>query len=239
MSFNQPFTKDNLDYYLKELAKEFRKLNGKITPAEIILIGGASILLNYGFREMTYDMDAIISASSVIKEAINRVGDKYSLPNGWLNTDFVKTKSYTPKLIEFSVFYKSYYHILNVRTVASEYLVAMKLMSGRKYKNDLSDVIGILYEHEKQGKPLSMKQIEKAVCNLYECWDSLPEDSKKFIISVLNKGNYEGLLRQYREEELANKDVLLEFNETYPGVTNENNITDILAKAKERKKTNN
>ena len=29
-------------------------------PAEIILIGGASILINYGFREMTYDMDAII-----------------------------------------------------------------------------------------------------------------------------------------------------------------------------------
>ena len=31
--------------------------------AEIILIGGASILINYGFREMTYDMDAIIKSS--------------------------------------------------------------------------------------------------------------------------------------------------------------------------------
>ena len=34
------FTKENLDTYLKELAKEFRKINGKPTPAEIILIGG-------------------------------------------------------------------------------------------------------------------------------------------------------------------------------------------------------
>ena len=34
--------------------------NGSRMPAEIILIGGASILINYGFREMTYDMDAII-----------------------------------------------------------------------------------------------------------------------------------------------------------------------------------
>lgn len=50
-----PFTKENLDQYLKELAKEFRKRNGKAIPAEIVLIGGASIVINYGFREMTYD----------------------------------------------------------------------------------------------------------------------------------------------------------------------------------------
>ena len=57
------FTKENLDQYLKELAKEFRKRNGKAIPAEIILVGGASVLINYGFREMTYDIDAIINAA--------------------------------------------------------------------------------------------------------------------------------------------------------------------------------
>ena len=53
MSVDKPFTKDNIDSYLKELAKEFQKRNGNRIPAEIILIGGASILINYGFREMT------------------------------------------------------------------------------------------------------------------------------------------------------------------------------------------
>lgn len=62
MSADKPITKENLDSYLKELAKEFRKKNGKKMPAEIVLIGGASILINYGFREMTYDMDAIIKS---------------------------------------------------------------------------------------------------------------------------------------------------------------------------------
>ena len=96
------FTLDNLDSCLKELAKEFRKINGSRIPAEIILIGGASVLINYGFREMTYDMDAIIQASSSMKDVINHVGDRLGLPNGWLNTDFMKTSSYTPKLIQYS-----------------------------------------------------------------------------------------------------------------------------------------
>ena len=55
MSVEKPFTRENLDYYLRELAKEFRKRNGKSTPAEIILVGGAAVLANYGFRDMTYD----------------------------------------------------------------------------------------------------------------------------------------------------------------------------------------
>ena len=97
MSADKPFTKENLDNCLKELAKEFRKKNGTRMPAEIILIGGASILINYGFREMTYDMDAIIKSSGAIKEAINIVGDRLGLPVGWLNTDFVNTNSYTPR----------------------------------------------------------------------------------------------------------------------------------------------
>ena len=79
MSVEKGFTKENLDYYLKELAKEFRKRNGKNTPAEIVLVGGAAILANYGFREMTYDIDAVITASSAMKEAVSgEIGRKPS-----------------------------------------------------------------------------------------------------------------------------------------------------------------
>lgn len=45
MLSDKPFRKEDLDLYLKELAKEFRKRNGKTIPAEITLIGGASILI--------------------------------------------------------------------------------------------------------------------------------------------------------------------------------------------------
>ena len=142
MSFDNEaiFTKENLDGYLKELAKAFRKRNGTSMPAEIILVGGAAILVNYGFRAMTTDIDAIIHAASSMKDAINEVGNRHDLPAGWLNTEFTQTGSFSPKLVEHSVYYRTFSNVLQIRTVSAEYLIAMKLRSGRQYKNDLSDV---------------------------------------------------------------------------------------------------
>lgn len=235
MSSDVAFTKENLDRYLKELAKEFRRLNGKTMPAEIILIGGASILANYGFRETTYDMDAIIQATSAMKEAINHVGDLLGLPNGWLNADFVQTKSYSPKLIAYSEYYKTFSNILTIRTVAAEYLIAMKLMSGRKYKYDLSDIVGILLEHQENGKPIRLEQIEAAVCNLYGSMDSLSPDSIVFLQAVMKNGDYNALYQQYRQEEQASKNELLDFDAQYPGVTTDGNINNILETLKKRR----
>ena len=126
---DRPFTKQNLDMYLRELTKEFRKRYGKAVPAEIILIGGAAVLVNYGFREKTYDMDAIITTASSMKDVINFIGDKFDLPTGWLNTDFMNTTSYTPRIIQFSKYYRTFSNTITIRTVSAEYLVAMKLKS--------------------------------------------------------------------------------------------------------------
>ena len=216
------FTRDNLDSCLKELAKEFRKINGSRIPAEIILIGGASVLINYGFREMTYDMDAIIQASSSMKDAINHVGDRLGLPNGWLNTDFMKTSSYTPKLIQYSKYYKTFSNVLRVRTVSAEYLIVMKLMAGRQYKNDLSDVVGILLEQQNNGKKIHLDDIKRVADELYGGYDKIPESSRI-------------LYKKIREEERQNKDILLEFQDHYPEVLNGDNLADILKAAKARK----
>ena len=237
MSSNR-FTKENLDTYFKELAKEFRRLNGKRVSAEIVLVGGAAILTNYGFRNMTNDIDAVIHAASSIKDAINHVGDKFDLPNGWLNADFMHTGSYSPKLDEFSVYYKSFYGVLTVRTIAEEYLIAMKLRSGRKYKNDLSDVIGILAEHKKKGSPITFKKIDTAVKNLYGSWDSFPEDSKPFIEDALKNGDFENIYASVKNNELEAKDILLDFEKDYPKVTKESNINDILKTLKEKRRQN-
>ena len=235
MSADKPFTKENLDSYLKELAKEFRKKNGTKIPAEIILIGGASILINYGFREMTYDMDAIIKSSGAMKDAINTVGDRLGLPVGWLNTDFVNTNSYTPRLVEYSKYYKTFANILQIRTVTAEYLVAMKLMAGRQYKNDLSDIVGVLIEQEERNEPLSFKIIQKAIINLYDSYDKLPEYSRVFIEAVYKKEDLHVFYKQCRELEQENKDLLVGFQEDYLGVLNGDNLADILKAARAKK----
>lgn len=234
MSINTAFTKDNLDSRLSKLAKEFRKINKSKIRAEIILIGGAAVLANYDFRDMTYDIDAIINADSSMKYAANKVGDELGLPNGWLNSDFMRTKSYSPKLIQYSVFYKSFGYSLNVRTISSEYLIAMKLMSGRKYKNDISDVIGILYEEKKKGTPLTLEKIKIAVCNLYNEWNNLPEDSINLITDIMQNDELESLYNQYRNSELVTKETLIDFEEKYPNVVNNGNIDDIINKLKSK-----
>ena len=236
MSFDTPFTKENLDACLRELGKEFRKLNGSKTSAEIILIGGAAILANYGFREMTYDIDAVILASSAMNEAVNYVGDRLGLPNGWLNMDFEKTIFYSNKLLEVSVYYRTFSNTLSVRTVAAEYLIAMKLMSGRQYKNDLSDVAGILWEHQRNGNPIARGAIDNAITTLYGDDVRLPPVSDKMIDDAFTDGDYERAHREIRESEKEAKDILLDFDHAYPGKLKTENINSVLEQARQRRR---
>ena len=234
MSIEVPFTKANLEYYLKELAKEYKK-RGRGTPAEMILIGGASVLINYGFREMTYDIDADYEAPSIMKEAINAVGDKYNLPNGWINADFKHTASYSPKLAQFSEYYKTFYNVLQIRTVRAEYLVVMKLVSGRRYKKDLSDIAGILYEQQRAGKPLSYEMIDQAVLNLYGGWQDISDYAREVLHKVLEADNLEQLFIELSEDEASTKEALIEIDKKYPKILNENNIDEVIAAAMRKK----
>lgn len=229
LSKNQKsINKSNLDDILKELGKEFRKLTKSKAKAELILIGGASILINYNFREMTIDIDAVINASSAMKDAINNVGDKFNLPHGWLNSDFMKTSSYSSKLIEYSIYYRTFSNVLTVRTVSAEYLIAMKLKSAREYKNDLSDIVGILNEHEENGSPISLQRVEDAVINLYGSWDSLPQESMNFIRDIIRKGDYASRFVIVNEKEKQMRELLVEFDNKYPKAMKESNLKEIL-----------
>ena len=228
-------TKDALDIYLKETAKEFRKQNGKAVRAELILIGGAAVLINYGFRGMTTDVDAVIQASSGMKDAINRVGDRYHLPYNWLNADFERTESYSPRLAEHSTYYKTFSNVVEVRTAAAEYLIAMKLRSGRRYKHDLSDVVGILSEHKSKGNPITMEQIRRAVCDLYGDWMLLPEHSRQFIEWAMRAGRYESLYEKVVSDEQSTKKDLVRFEKDYPGALNEDSMDNIIENLQRRR----
>ena len=232
---SRSFSRDNMDECLKALAREYRRLNGTKMKAEIILVGGASVVINYGFREMTTDIDAIICASSAMKDAVNHAGDRMGLPNGWFNTDFVRTDSYSDKLIQYSTYYRTYSNVLAIRTIRAEYLIAMKLRSGRQYKRDLSDIVGILAEHSGNGEPISMEQIRTAYTNLYGSWDTVPKHALQYLQMVYSNGNYTALYDVTVGNEKRSRTELIQFQEDYPGVTSSENVNDILASLRTRK----
>ncbi len=225
------FTKENLDYYLRELAKEYKKVAGRNTPAEIVLVGGAAVLVGYGFRDSTTDIDALICAATAMKDAMGRVRDRYNLPEGWINTDFRKTGSYSNELLRCSRHYKSFLQILNVRVVTGEYLLAMKLRAFREYKNDTSDIVGIfMEEHSKRGERFTFERIDRAVKELYGSWDEITPEAKEFLDELFVCNNYDVLYSRTRQNELKAKQMLVEVQENFPEVLKQEGVKEVLRK---------
>ena len=235
MSIDIPFSRENLDKYLMELAKDFKK-RSRGQEAEIILVGGASIIINYNFRCASYDIDADYMGYSTFKESIKAVADKFDLPDGWLNDDFKRTSSYSPKIVQYSEFYKVFCGKLTVRTVRAEYLVAMKLVSGRQYKKDLSDIAGIVYEQGLAGKPLTYEVIDKAVVDLYGNWSRISDYAKETLEKILACDNLKELFVELSENEKQAKERLMEIDKKYPEIINKDNVDEVIAAALKKQK---
>ena len=92
----------------------------------------------------------------------------------------------------------------------------MKLMSGRQYKNDLSDIVGILWEHQKSGKPISRESVEKALETLYGADVAIPETSAQLLSAVFASADYETLYGTIRKSELDSMELLLKFERSSP-----------------------
>ena len=161
----------------------------------------------------------------------------------------MKTSSYSDKLRQYSVYYRTYSNVVTIRTIRAEYLIAMKLHSARQYKNDLSDILGILSEHGKRNTPLTMEQIRKAVTDLYGSWDVLSEFARSYIEDVMRDGRFEELYRMTVENEQLTKKLLVRFEQEHPDELTVSNVEavsrnlqkkegsgDILALIRERKK---
>ncbi len=85
----------------------------------------------------------------------------------------------------------------------------MKLMSGRRYKKDLSDIVGILNEQKRIEKPLDYNKIDRAVRDLYDSWNGISVYTTEVLKAALESENLEELFEeQVREEEASRQEVL-------------------------------
>ena len=72
MTQYEKITRANAMDIIRRFAKEYRKALGK-ARAEIIIVGGGSIMLNYKFRDSTQDFDVILQAASGVKPHTTKV----------------------------------------------------------------------------------------------------------------------------------------------------------------------
>lgn len=180
-------------------------------------------------------MDAFIVAREDLKNIINKVGDSRNLPTGWFNQDFKHTNSYTPNIRQYSKYYATFSHCMEVRTIKDEYMIAMKLVSFRPYKHDRSDIIGVLVEKQKEGHPISYEDINKAMINLYGDWNKVSTEAKNTLDMILKAPDLRNLYEEVKNFERNNLNSLMEFENNYPGVLSEENLDDVLiSKQKEK-----
>ncbi len=232
-------TKDNAYPILKAFAKEYKKQNGTSAPVKLVIVGGGSILLNYGFREATQDFDIMVQSMGLIKNVSYRIADLYNLPDNWLNSDFMRTASYSDKLREVSKHFCSFNNgSLEFRTVNGEYLIAMKMVSAREYRNDISDVVGIIIYMKNEPEDFSMDRINHAIEFLYgkrenvikeDVYDKVKEYSK-WSVAELEK-EYEVLTQMEKQTEQD----LIDINEKYQGVVEEESIDTVIEGLRRRK----
>lgn len=226
-------TRANAMDIIRQFAKEYRKALGK-APCEIIIVGGGSIMLNYKFRDATQDLDVILRAASGIKDVIVRFADDNNLPRDWMNTDFVKTASYSDALMEVSRHYCWLNNqTLEIRTVSGVYLIAMKMIAHRDYRNDISDAIGIMIEESECGHTISYEEIESAYQRLYK---KLPESRiQKQFQELCSKStdDLKAIFNSQKESESVVGDQLITYIEDGVPV-NAKNVTDVAARIREK-----
>ncbi len=169
----------------------------------------------------------ISSNKRAILEAAHNIANRLNLPYDWLNSDFVSTSSYSPRLREISKYYRTFSNVLEVRVVDREYLAAMKLRASREYKNDLSDVIGIINQNAQFGTPIVKEDIISAYEYLYK--EPLTGTRLLFLDEIYNCDNLNLLYQKYRNQEINTKDLLIDFEQQYPETLDDDNINEITA----------
>ena len=112
-----------------------RVLAQRDVKARLFVVGGAALVLAYGRRRVTRDVDAIFEPKEAVYAAARVVARSRGLPDDWLN-DAVKGFAPGPDPDQ-SVVFRS--ESLEVAVASPEYLLAMKLLASRA-DQDVEDI---------------------------------------------------------------------------------------------------
>jgi hypothetical protein len=110
------------------------KLARKHVVGTIHLVGGAAMVLAYGFDGTTADADGEYNPDGPVREAVNEVARENGLSSTWLNNQasvyFSREALYGPVVFN--------HPNLGVYATAADHALAMKVRSARGARNDLA-----------------------------------------------------------------------------------------------------
>ena len=131
--------KEEINTYLYALNDELREKEAK---GEICLYGGTVMCLVYDARPSTKDVDAIFQPSILIREAAQKIAQKYQLAEDWLNDGVKGFVVQHPREIFLDLSH------LTIYVAEAEYLLAMKLLASRVDGMDNHDIRFLITELE-------------------------------------------------------------------------------------------
>jgi hypothetical protein len=110
-------------------------LGQRAVDARVFVVGGAAMVLAYGQRRMTRDVDAIFEPKAEVYAAAHDVAVSRNLPEDWLND---AAKAFAPGTDPKQ---RVVLHTenLEVSVASPEYLLAMKLLASR-VDQDVDDI---------------------------------------------------------------------------------------------------
>ena len=144
---------------------------------EIVVVGGAALVLLFNARETTKDVDAYFLApeASKLRVAAARIAEGLDLPEDWLNDG---AKGFMTRVTEGTVLYKS--EALVARAASVEQLLAMKLAAWRDAIDRadarllLSRIEGSIQEVWARLEPfVPPPLLDKASYALHDLWESI------------------------------------------------------------------
>jgi hypothetical protein len=164
-----------------DIQRAFAALSGELERrgrrAEIVVVGGAALVLLFRARESTKDVDAyfVTPEASVIREAAEAVANRLDLPGDWLNDS---AKGYLVAITTGEMLYES--NALAVRAASTAQLLAMKLAAWRDAidrgdaKLLLSQMTGSADDVWSTIKPfVPVHQLDKASYAFEDLWETL------------------------------------------------------------------
>ena len=144
---------------------------------DVVVIGGAALVLLFGARETTKDVDAYFLAPSAsrMREAIARAAEQLELPEDWMND---AAKGFFVGVTSGDVLYES--EFLVVRAASTVQLLAMKLAAWRDAidRDDarllLSVVSGSMEDVWQSVKPfVPPPELDKASYAFQDLWEAV------------------------------------------------------------------